>query len=66
MTLKILNFVSLKKNWTVGTEEQEEDPEAFEEKMKRLTADLADQFKKSAQLEVEIKKNLKGIGFEIK
>lgn len=50
----------------VGTEVQEEDSEAFDEKMKRLTADLADQFKKSHELEAEIKKNLKGIGYEIK
>ncbi len=49
----------------VGTEEQEEDPEAFEEKMKRLTSNLARQFKKSAELETEIKKNLKGLGHEI-
>jgi type I restriction enzyme M protein len=49
----------------VGTEAQEEDSEAFDEKMKRLTADLAGQFKKSHELEAEIKKNLKGIGYEI-
>jgi type I restriction enzyme M protein len=49
----------------VGTEEQEEDPEAFEEKMKRLTGELAGQFQKSDQLEGEIKKNLKGLGYEI-
>jgi type I restriction enzyme M protein len=50
----------------VGVEDVEEDDEAFEEKMKRLTKELSGQFKKSDQLEVEIKKNLKGIGFEIK
>lgn len=49
----------------VGTAEQEEDSEAFEEKMKRLTADLSEQFKKSDKLEAEIKKNLKGLGYEI-
>ncbi|OGW86417.1 MAG: hypothetical protein A3C35_02200 [Omnitrophica bacterium RIFCSPHIGHO2_02_FULL_46_11] len=49
----------------VGTEAQEEDPEAFQEKMKRLTSDLAEQFKRSAQLEVEIKKNLKTLGYGI-
>ncbi|MBI2167692.1 MAG: SAM-dependent DNA methyltransferase [Candidatus Omnitrophica bacterium] len=47
----------------VGTEEQEEDPEAFDEKMKRLTGELSKQFNESDQLEEEIKKNLKGIGF---
>ncbi len=49
----------------VGTEAQEEDSEVFEEKMKRLTGELATQFSKSDRLEVEIKKNLKGLGYEI-
>ena len=49
----------------VGTEEIEEDKEKFEEKMKRLTVDLKKQFKKSHELESNIKKNLKGIGYEI-
>lgn len=49
----------------VGTEAQEEDSEIFEEKMKRLTAELAGQFNKSHVLEGEIKKNLKGLGYEI-
>ncbi len=49
----------------VGTEDVEEDDEAFEEKMKRLTSELSGQFKKSKELEGEIKKNLKGIGYEI-
>lgn len=39
--------------------------EAFEEKMKLLTGELSEQFKKSHDLEVEIKKNLKGFGYEI-
>jgi type I restriction enzyme M protein len=34
--------------------------------MKRITAELSDQFKQSKELEDRIKKNLKGIGFEIK
>ena len=50
----------------VGTEVQEDDDEAFAEKMKRLTGELSQQFKKSAELEKEIQKNLKNIGFEIK
>jgi len=50
----------------VGTVAQEEDAEAFDEKMKRLTAELSDQFKKSKELEEEIRENLKGLGFEIK
>ena len=49
----------------VGTEVQEEDDEVFDEKMKRLTSELSDQFKKSVELEKEIKKNLKGLGYEI-
>lgn len=49
----------------VGTEVIEEDDEVFEEKMKRLTAELADQFKESKDLEEQIKKNLTKVGFEI-
>lgn len=49
----------------VGTEVQEEDDEAFAEKMKRLTGELSGQFKKSDKLEDEIKRNLKGLGYEI-
>jgi len=49
----------------VGTAEVEEDDEAFEEKMKRLTSELAGQFQKSAVLEKEIKNNLKNLGYEI-
>src|SRR3989338_5751452 len=49
----------------VGTEAEEEDPEAFEEKMKRLTEELAVQFKKSDELEAKIKKNLKTLGYGI-
>ena len=49
----------------VGTEVQEEDSEDFDEKMKRLTGELLQQFNKSVELEKEIKKNLKGLGYEI-
>jgi len=49
----------------VGAEEIEEDDEEFEEKMKSLTSELSEQFNKSKQLEQEIKKNLKGIGFTV-
>jgi len=49
----------------VGTAEVEEDNEVFDDKIKRLTSELSDQFKKSDKLEVEIKKNLKGLGFQI-
>ncbi|MBS0506891.1 MAG: type I restriction-modification system subunit M [Proteobacteria bacterium] len=47
----------------VGAEEQEEDGEAFADKMARLTAQLAEQFGESAKLEGEIKKNLAGLGY---
>ena len=49
----------------VGIEEVEEDSEPFEDKMARLTSELAEQFAKSRQLEDEIRKRLGGIGFEI-
>ncbi len=49
----------------VGVKEEEEDGELFEEKMKKITSELAGQFKKSKELEKEIKNNLKGLGYEI-
>ena len=49
----------------VGIEEQEDDGEPFEEKMARLTSELSDMFKKSHELEEEIRKNLGAIGYEI-
>ncbi len=48
----------------VGIEETEEDEEAFADKMARLTSELAEQFAKSRVLEEEIRKNLRGIGYE--
>lgn len=48
----------------VGIEEAEDDGEPFEEKMDRLTAELAEQFAKSRKLEEEIRQNLRGIGYE--
>lgn len=50
----------------VGAEEEEEDKEAFEEKMKRLTAELAKQMQESRRLDEEIKKNLEKVGFVVK
>ncbi|MES1191375.1 MAG: class I SAM-dependent DNA methyltransferase [Steroidobacter sp.] len=47
----------------VGAEEVEDDGEPFEEKMKRLVAELNSQFEESAKLEVVIKANLKGLGY---
>lgn len=49
----------------VGIEEQPEDDEPFDEKMKRLTSELADMFKKSHELEDEIRKKLEAIGYEV-
>ncbi len=48
----------------VGIKEEEDDGEPFEEKMERLTSLLAEQFKKSRELEEEIRKQMGGIGFE--
>ena len=49
----------------VGAEEEVEDDEAFEEKMKRLTAELSEQMKEGQKLDQEIKNNLEGIGFKV-
>ena len=46
----------------VGAEDIEDDGEPFDEKMKRLTKKLEEQFAESARLEQAIKKNLKGLG----
>jgi len=48
----------------VGAAEAEDDGEPFEEKMKRLTAKLNDQFAESAKLEEAIRANLKALGCE--
>ena len=49
----------------VGFEEVKEDDEVFEANMEKLTKELSDQLKKSSELDEEIRKNLKSIGFEI-
>lgn len=49
----------------VGSEDVEEDNELFEEKMKKLTSELSEQFKQSDELEKKIKENLKKIGFSV-
>ncbi|MGL5352439.1 MAG: SAM-dependent methyltransferase, partial [Clostridium sp.] len=49
----------------VGIEEVEDDGEPFEEKMDRLTTTLSKQFKKSKELEEEIRKQLGGIGYVV-
>lgn len=49
----------------VGIEEQEDDGEPFDDKMKRLTSELSVLFKESHELEEEIRKKLGAIGYEI-
>lgn len=49
----------------VGIKEPEDDGEPFEDKMKRLTTELSEQMKRSTGLDVEIKKVLGEIGYEI-
>lgn len=47
----------------VGAEEVEDDEEPFEGKVKRLTAQLSEQFAESTRLEPGIRKNLKWLEF---
>lgn len=49
----------------VGIEEQEDDGEPFDEKMKRLTLELSEMFAKSHELEDEIREKLGEIGYEV-
>ena len=49
----------------VGVPEEEDDGEPFEDKMKKLTSELKEQFVEGKKLEGEIKQNLKSIGWEI-
>lgn len=49
----------------VGIADQEDDGEPFEEKMERLTSELAGLFEESHKLEEEIKKQLSSIGFNL-
>jgi type I restriction enzyme M protein len=49
----------------VGIEKQEDDGEPFEEKMNRLTSELSEMFAKNHELEDEIRKKLRVLGYEI-
>lgn len=49
----------------VGIAEAEEDDEPFEEKMTRLTTEIAKCFEESNRLQEQIKKNLEAIGYEM-
>jgi type I restriction enzyme M protein len=47
----------------VGAEEEEEDEEAFEARMRKLTAELAEQMNEGKKLHEEIRRNLGKIGY---
>jgi len=49
----------------VGAAEVEDDGEPFDEKMKRLTAELGEQFAESAALERKIRESLEGVGYGV-
>ena len=49
----------------VGIAKQENEDENFEEKMTRLTKELSTFFTESEQLQIQIKKNLKDLGFNM-
>jgi type I restriction enzyme M protein len=49
----------------VGTEEVEDDGVPFDEKMKDLTARLAEQFARGNELQEKIRQNLKEIGYDL-
>jgi type I restriction enzyme M protein len=49
----------------VGIPEEDEDPEVFEEKMKRLTKELKEQIEEGKKLDEEIKRNLGKIGWDV-
>jgi type I restriction enzyme M protein len=48
----------------VGAEEMEDNDEPFEDKMKRLTTMLNEQFATATELEIAIRSNLKAIGYD--
>jgi type I restriction enzyme M protein len=58
-------WVPGKARWPHLIEDVEEDGEPFDEKMERLTSELAEMFAKSQHLEEEIRKNQALIGWEI-
>lgn len=49
----------------MGIEEQEDDGEPFEAKMRRLTSELSELFAQSHELENEIRVKLGEIGYEV-
>ncbi len=49
----------------VGAEKEEDDAELFQEKMKRLAAELSEQMNRAQQLDAEIRRNLQQVGFKL-
>ena len=49
----------------VGAAAEDEDDEPFEEKMRRLTAELREQFAESGRLENEVRTNLRRLGYDL-
>ncbi|MEZ5546119.1 MAG: N-6 DNA methylase, partial [Lysobacteraceae bacterium] len=49
----------------VGAEAQDEDDEAFADKMQRLTAQLSEQMKRGAELDVAIREKLEALGYGV-
>jgi len=49
----------------VGAEEEDDDEEAFEEKMKHLSAELSDQMRQGQKLDEEIRRNMESVGFRV-
>ena len=49
----------------VGAQVEEDDDEAFNEKMERLTAQLAEQMAKGAELDSVIREKLEGLGYGV-
>jgi type I restriction enzyme M protein len=49
----------------VGAEATDDDYEAFNEKMERLTAQLAEQMAKGAELDAVIREKLGGLGYAV-
>lgn len=69
---KAANIQEIRKNNYILTpgryidfKEQEDDGEAFDEKMKRLTGDLQKQMEQASTLDKQIKENLAKIGYEL-
>jgi type I restriction enzyme M protein len=66
-----LDEIGTKHGWVltpgryVGAAEQEADDEAFDDKMKRLAADLATQIAEGTRLDAAITANLKALGFAL-